>query len=148
MKIAVVHGPNLRLLGRREPDVYGSASLEDVNADLRTLAEQLHVEVDVFQSNAEGAILDHLEAVAGSVDGIVINPGGLTHTSVALRDGLAASGVPVVEVHLSNVHAREPFRRRSYVAPIALGVVAGFGPDSYLLGLRALVAHLLKRRTD
>lgn len=148
MKISVVHGPNLALLGRREPEVYGSATLDEIDARLKALADELQVEVDTFQSNAEGAILDHLESVAASSHGILINPGGLTHTSVTLRDGLAATGLPVVEVHLSNVHARERFRRHSYVAPIAVGVVAGFGPDSYLVGLRGLVAHLRRRTSD
>lgn len=148
MKISIVHGPNLRLLGRREPDVYGTATLDDVNRELAALALELGVDVNTFQSNAEGAILDHLEAVAASSDGILINPGGLTHTSVSLRDGLAATGRPVVEVHVSNVHGRERFRRHSFVAPIAVGVVAGFGLSSYLLGLRGLVAHIQDKTTD
>ncbi len=148
MKIAVIHGPNLRLLGRREPEVYGSATLADINERLGVLANDLGLELDVYQSNSEGAILDHLEDVAEGADGVLINPGGLTHTSVALRDGLAATGLPLVEVHLSNVHARERFRRHSYVTPIAVGVVAGFGPSSYLLGLRGLAAHLERQQND
>lgn len=142
MKIGVVHGPNLRLLGRREPEVYGSATLEEIDARLRKLAAELDVEVEIFQSNAEGALLDFLEEEADRVDGFVVNPGALTHTSVALRDGLVGVGVPFVEVHLSNTAAREPFRHRSFLAPVALGTVAGLGVDSYLLGFRGLVAHL------
>ena len=142
MKIAVVHGPNLRLLGRREPHVYGSATLDEINRDLRALAEDLGVEIDFYQSNHEGEILDYLEEASRRVQGILINPAGLTHTSVSLRDGLAGVGLPMVEVHLSNPSAREVFRHHSFVAPIAVGTVAGFGKNSYLFGLRGLVAHL------
>ena len=143
MRIAVVNGPNLRLLGKREPHVYGSSTLEEINVALRAVAEELGVELEVFQSNHEGEILDFLEEVQARVKGILINPGGLTHTSVSLRDGLAGIGLPVVEVHLSNPAAREVFRHRSFVAPIALGTVAGFGESSYLLGLRGLMTHLI-----
>lgn len=142
MRIGVIHGPNLRLLGTREPEVYGRDRLEDIDEALRELAGQLGVEVEFFQSNHEGAILDHLEESAPRLDGFLVNPGGLTHTSVALRDGFVGVGRPFVEVHLSNVHARERFRRHSYLSPVALGVVAGFGRESYLLGLRALVTQL------
>jgi len=142
MRIAVIHGPNLRLLGRREPHVYGSTTLEEINAALHSLAKELGVELELFQSNHEGEILDFLEGVQPRVQGVLINPGGLTHTSVSLRDGLAGIGLPVVEIHLSNPAAREAFRHRSFVAPIALGTVAGFGENSYLLGLRGLMAHL------
>ncbi len=142
MRIAVVHGANLRMLGRREPEVYGSDTLDDVNARLRALAEELGVEIEFFQSNSEGALLDYLEEAAPEVDGILINPGAFTHTSVALRDGLAGIDRPFVEVHLSNPAAREPFRHRSYLAPVAVGVVAGFRAEGYLLALRGLLAHL------
>ena len=142
MKISVVHGPNLRLLGRREPHVYGSDTLDEINEALRSLAGELGVELDIFQSNHEGEILDYLEEVSERVQAVLINPAGLTHTSVALRDGLAGIGLPVVEVHLSNPSARERFRRQSFVAPVAVGTVAGFGRNSYLFGLRALTAHL------
>ena len=142
MRISVIHGPNLRLLGRREPQVYGHSTLADIDGRLNAAATDLGVEIESFQSNSEGEILDRLEAVADGADGILINPGGLTHTSVSLRDGLAATGLPFVEVHLSNVHARERFRRHSYISPVALGVVAGFGLESYLLGLQGLVARL------
>jgi 3-dehydroquinate dehydratase-2 len=142
MRIAVVHGPNLRLLGRREPRVYGSATLQGINEALLALAVELGVELDFFQSNHEGEILDYLESAAAWAGGILINPGGLTHTSVSLRDGLAGVGIPTVEVHLTNPLAREDFRHVSFVAPVAVGTVAGFGKNSYLLGLRGLVAHL------
>ena len=142
MRIAIVHGANLRMLGRREPEVYGSDTLEDINRRLRALAEELGVEIEVFQSNSEGAILDYLEEAAPRIDGILINPGAFTHTSVALRDALAGIARPFVEVHLSNPAARESFRRRSYLAPVAAGVVAGFRAESYLLALRGLLAHL------
>ena len=142
VRVAVVHGPNLSLLGAREPEIYGSRTLDDVNRALARLAERLGAELDVFQSNSEGRILDFLESAASRVDGLVVNPAGLGHTSVALLDGLLATSKPFVEVHLSNPAARESFRRRSLIAPAALGVVAGFGLDSYLSGLRCLCNHL------
>ncbi|MYH49497.1 MAG: type II 3-dehydroquinate dehydratase [Gammaproteobacteria bacterium] len=142
MRIAIVHGANLRLLGRREPEVYGFDTLDDINRRLRALAAELGVEIEVFQSNSEGAILDYLEEAAPRIDGVLINPGAFTHTSVALRDALAGIARPFVEVHLSNPAARESFRRRSYLAPVAAGVVAGFRAESYLLALRGLLAHL------
>jgi len=148
MRIAVIHGPNLRLLGRREPDVYGHATLDQVDAALSELAAELGVELEIFQSNHEGEILDHLEEIMDRVQGILINPAGLTHTSVSLRDGLAGVGLPVVEVHISNTAAREGFRHRSLVASVALGTVAGFGANSYLLGLRGLVARLIEPNTE
>lgn len=146
MRIAVVHGPNLRLLGRREPQIYGSATLQDIEAALGDLAAELEVELEFHQSNHEGELLDLVEGVSERVDGFLINAGAYTHTSVALRDALAGVGRPFVEVHLSNTAAREPFRNHSYLAPLAVGVVYGFGGESYLLGLRGLTAHL--RRTS
>lgn len=142
MRIALIHGPNLRLLGRREPDVYGTATLEDINGAVESLGSELGVEVETFQSNSEGAILDFLEDASQRVDGFLINPAGLTHTSVALRDGLVGAGLPFVEVHLSNTTARERFRHHSYISPVAAGVVLGFGPQGYLLALRGLVARI------
>lgn len=144
MKIAVVHGPNLNLLGRREPAVYGSATLAEIDAALATLAAELGVEVESFQSNGEGALVDYVQGAAERVGGFVVNAGGYTHTSVALRDALVGVARPFVEVHLSNVFAREAFRRRSMLADRALGVVSGFGRDSYLLALRALADHLFQ----
>jgi len=142
VKVAVIHGPNLRLLGRREPEVYGTDTLDDVNGRLSELAEELGVDVQFFQSNHEGELLDYLESASESVSGFVINPGAFTHTSIALRDGLVGVDRPFVEVHLSNTAGRERFRRHSYLSPVAAGVVYGFGVESYLLGLRGLVARL------
>jgi 3-dehydroquinate dehydratase II len=141
-RILVLHGPNLDALGTREPDVYGRDSLSDIVQRLEKLAAELGVELKSQQSNHEGVLIDALHGARGRMDGILLNPGGLTHTSVALRDAVAASGVPVVEVHLTNTAAREPFRHRSLVSGAALGVIQGFGADSYLLGLRALTRHL------
>lgn len=145
MRVLVVHGPNLNLLGLREPTVYGHATLADVERLLFDLGESLGVMVSSFQSNHEGALIDRIHAARGVEDGIVINPGGFTHTSVALRDALVGVDVPFVEVHLSNVHAREPFRHVSLLVDRAVGQVCGFGPASYELGLRGLVAVLANR---
>jgi 3-dehydroquinate dehydratase II len=142
LRIAVVHGPNLRLLGLREPDVYGPTTLDEVNASLRELAGELGVEVEAFQSNHEGEILDFLEEASARVDGFLVNPGGLGHTSVSLRDALVGVGRPFVEVHISNPAAREPFRHHSFLSPVGAGVVYGFGVHGYLLGLRGLVRRL------
>ena len=135
MKILIVHGPNLNLLGTREPEVYGTQSLGDVEGLIKDLAGSLDVEVVFYQSNHEGMLIDRIHQAKGEFDGIVINPGGLTHTSVVLLDALVGVGIPFVEVHLSNVHGRETFRRKSLLAPSAVGVVAGFGAVSYNLGL-------------
>lgn len=142
MKIAVIHGPNLRLLGRREPEVYGTDTLDDVNRMLGELAEELGVEIETYQSNHEGEILDFVDEASARVDGFLINPGALTHTSIGLRDALVGVDRPFVEVHLSNTHARERFRRKSFLSGVAAGVVYGFGVDSYLLGLRGLAARI------
>ena len=142
MRIAVINGPNLGLLGRREPELYGSESLDDITAAVETLGSELGVEIETFQSNAEGEILDFLAEAGGRVDGFVINAAGLTHTSVVLRDGLVAAGLPFVEVHISNTAAREPFRHHSYLSAVASGVVLGFGSQGYLLALRGLVARI------
>ena len=142
MRIAVVHGPDLNLLGVREPQVYGTATLDDVDRALEDAAAALGVEIDAFQSNSEGRILDHLAQVREQVDGVLINPAGLGHTSVALLDGLLGIAKPFVEVHLSNPASRESFRRRSFLTPSAAGIVAGFGVDSYVYGLHCLTRHL------
>ncbi len=142
MNVLVVHGPNLNLLGTREPGTYGADSLDAIETRLRSLAGELGVALECFQSNHEGALVDRIQQARGWADGILINPAAYTHTSVALRDALLAVTVPFVEVHLSNVYAREPFRHRSLLADRAAGVVMGFGAESYLLGLRGLVAHL------
>jgi 3-dehydroquinate dehydratase-2 len=142
LRILVLHGPNLNLLGSREPEIYGTTTLEEINAELATQAKGRDAEIEFFQSNHEGALIDRIQEAMSWADGILINPAGLTHTSVALRDALAASGLPIVEVHLSNVFAREEFRHYSHVSELALGVVSGFGPASYELGLAALIDHL------
>ena len=141
--ILVLHGPNLNLLGQREPSVYGHETLDDINRSLGVLACELEVEIDCFQTNHEGALIDRVQAAPKQgVSGIIINPGGFTHTSIALRDAVAAVGLPTVEVHLSNIHAREEFRHHSYIAPIALGQVVGFGAAGYALALQGLVNRL------
>lgn len=145
MKILVLHGPNLNLLGTREPTVYGATSLSQIDEVLRVLGAELGVEVEGFQSNSEGALVDRIHGARGRCDGVLINPAAYTHTSVALRDALLAVELPFVEVHLSNVYAREAFRHRSLLADVAVGSLCGFGPDSYSLGLRGLVARLRAR---
>lgn len=142
MKIGVLHGPNLNLLGRREPEVYGRHTLEDLNSDVAEEAAALDVEIEFFQSNVEGGLVDWIHDAAGRVDGFVVNAGAYTHTSVALRDALVGVGRPFVEVHLTNLQAREPFRHESLLAPKAVGAIMGFGVLSYILGLIGLVSHL------
>ena len=143
MLILVVHGPNLNLLGSREPEIYGRTTLADIDTMLGQVGSGLGITVETFQSNHEGALIDRIHAAARQgVAGLLINPGAYTHTSIALRDALAAVAIPTVEVHLSNIHARESFRRRSLIAPVVLAQVAGFGAAGYSLALRGLVNHL------
>jgi len=141
--ILVIHGPNLNLLGQREPEVYGSLTMDEINRRLQDYASGQDMTLRVFQSNHEGSLIDALHDAMEWADGVVINPGAYTHTSYALRDAISAVGLPVVEVHMSNVHERERFRHRSLLAPACLGQVVGFGWRSYLLGLQALRSHLM-----
>lgn len=136
--VFVLNGPNLNMLGSREPSIYGGKSLEDIERDCRDEGAELGLSVDFRQTNQEGVLVDWIQEAAGSTRGIVINPGAYTHTSVAIQDAIRAAGVPVIEVHLSNIFAREPFRHHSYVSPVAVGVICGLGPDGYRLALRAL----------
>ena len=144
MKILVLHGPNLNLLGKREPEIYGKLTLSEINDAITTLAGELTAEVTIFQSNSESALIESIHSAAASCDGILINPAAFTHTSIAIRDAITAVALPLVEVHLSNIHAREEFRSKSFIAPVAIGQVSGFGLDSYLLGFRALFNHIKK----
>jgi len=141
-KILVIHGPNLDLLGRREPKVYGKTTLKEIDKSLRALAKKIKINLTIVQSNHEGEIVDLIGSSRGKYDALLINPAAYTHTSVAIRDAIAASSLRAVEVHLSNIHAREEFRRTSLIAPVCVGQISGFGADSYLLGLQA--ATLLK----
>jgi 3-dehydroquinate dehydratase II len=141
-RILVVNGPNLDLLGEREPEIYGRETLAELEGRLVGEAGLLGLALDTFQSNHEGAILDRLHRARSEVDGVILNPGGLTHTSVSLRDAVAALSMPVIEVHLSNTFAREPFRRVDLVAPVCRGVILGFGPLGYLAALRTMATLL------
>jgi 3-dehydroquinate dehydratase-2 len=143
-KILVIHGPNLNLLGRREPGVYGRTTLAQINAQLQELAGKMDVELKILQSNHEGEIVSFIGDNADWADGIVINPAAYTHTSVAIRDAIAAVGLPAVEVHLSNVFSREEFRHFSYISPVATGVICGFGAESYILALKAIIGEIKK----
>jgi len=145
MKILVLHGPNLNMLGLREPEVYGKDTLEQINDRLIQDAKELGAELSILQSNYEGALIDAIHAAFQVQQGILINPSGLTHTSVALRDAISSVSIPTVEVHLSNIHKREEFRHHSFIAPVAIGQISGFGAESYRLGLKALVVHLQRK---
>lgn len=142
MKLLVLHGPNLNMLGVREPEVYGRDTLEDINRSLESAAADRGVELRIRQSNHEGVLVDEIQQALGRAEGILINPGAYTHTSIALRDAIIAVDLPVVEVHLSDIHARERFRHHSYIEPVALTQICGHGSRSYLLGLEALVDHI------
>lgn len=137
-RLLLLNGPNLNLLGEREPELYGQRTLAEIVAEAQALGTELGLAIDHFQSNHEGALIDRIHAARGQADGLIVNPGGLTHSSVSLRDALAASALPVVEVHLTNLARREDFRRVSLVGGVALGTIAGFGPAGYLLAVRAL----------
>ena len=142
MHILIINGPNLDILGKREPEIYGSITLKEIENNLREKFKE--AKLDFFQSNSEGELIDRIHSAMPDFNGIVINPAAYTHTSIGIRDALTAASLPVVEVHLSNIHCREEFRSRSFIAPVAVGQISGFGPDSYLLGLRAIFNHLTK----
>ncbi len=146
LRIRVLHGPNLNLLGAREQSIYGSLSLDAIDSAIMKLAEELAVKVDLRQSNSEGELVTWIQEARTEYDGIIMNPAAYTHTSVAIRDAIAAVGLPTVEVHLSNIHQREEFRHRSYVSGVAIGQISGLGPTGYLLALRGLHDHLTSSR--
>jgi len=143
-RVAVIHGPNLNLLGKREIGIYGGKTMEQINEEVRREAEKLNVEVEFFQSNSEGGLVDYIHSCLSRVDGIVINAGAYTHYSVALRDAISGVKIPTVEVHISNIYKREPFRHVSMIAPVCVGQVCGFGSHSYVLGLRALMEERIE----
>ena len=145
-RILLLHGPNLNLLGRREPDVYGDETLDDIVRAARGVAQELGVALDSYQSNSEGDLVTRIQRASTDCDAIVFNPGAYTHTSIALRDAVIAANLPTIEVHLSNVHKREAFRRHSFLADVVAGQIIGFGAESYLLGVRAAVALLRDRK--
>lgn len=147
LNVLVLHGPNLNLLGHREPGIYGLETLDGITQSLQDAALQLDIQLESFQSNHEGALVDAIHGAMGTQHGLLINPGAYTHTSVAIRDAIAAVGIPTVEVHLSNIYRRESFRHHSYIAPLAVGQISGFGAFSYVLGLRALAHHLTHVRS-
>jgi 3-dehydroquinate dehydratase-2 len=141
-RILILHGPNLNLLGKREPTTYGRTTLEEINQKIAGEAEHLGVEVEIHHSNSEGELVDHIQRSGGECHALVINPGAYTHTSIAIRDAISALLIPTVEVHLSNIYNREVFRQYSMIAPVSVGQISGFGPNSYILGLQAAVYHL------
>ncbi|TKS59953.1 MAG: 3-dehydroquinate dehydratase [Nitrospira sp.] len=145
LRVLILHGPNLNLLGSREESVYGTTTLDAIDASLSKLSDELGVELDIRQSNLEGELVTWIQEARSGYQGIIINPAAYTHTSIAIRDALAAVNLPTIEVHLSNIHRREEFRRHSYVSGVALGQISGFGPTGYLLALRGLCEHLSSR---
>jgi 3-dehydroquinate dehydratase-2 len=148
MKILIIHGPNLNMLGKREPSIYGANTLQEINRLLREEAKRLDVKTETFQSNSEGEIVSRIQDAMKKSDGILINPGAYTHTSIAIRDAILSAGLPVVEVHISNIYKREDFRQKSFISGVSVGVVSGFGSDSYILGLNGLVNYLRGRDSE
>ncbi len=148
MKILIIHGPNLNMLGKREPSIYGASTLQEINRLLKEEAKRLDVKTEVFQSNSEGEIVGRIQEAMKKSDGILINPGAYTHTSIAIRDAILSAGLPAVEVHISNIYKREDFRQKSFISGVSVGVVSGFGSDSYILGLNGLVSYLRARDTE
>ncbi len=144
MKILIINGPNLNMLGVREPEKYGNTTLSDIEKELYAYSFELGVDIETFQSNIEGEIIDKIQKALGFFDGILINPGGYTHTSVAIRDAISSVNLPCVEIHMTNIHAREEFRQKSLIAPVCIGQISGFGKESYSLGLKALNDYLKK----
>ena len=146
--IMIINGPNLNLLGTREPDVYGKVTLESIEKRISVISEALGCRAAFFQSNSEGTLIDHIQAAPETADGIIINPGAYTHYSIALRDAIKAVQLPTIEVHLSNIHAREPFRSTSVIAPVCLGQISGLGAIGYELALQALLQHLMQQKEE
>lgn len=144
MNLLIINGPNLNMLGIREPEVYGSETLADLEKELYAYSFEIGIDIETFQSNSEGAIIDKIQQALNNFDGILINPGGYTHTSVAIRDAISSVNLPCVEVHMSNIYAREEFRHQSLIAPVCVGQIAGFGKEGYKLGLKALSDKLKK----
>lgn len=142
--IAVLHGPNMNMLGTRETEIYGNKTLNEINVSLASVGKEHNTELRFFQSNSEGAIIDYIQQHSKELDGFIINPGAYTHTSIAIRDALASTALPAVEVHLSNIHKREEFRKHSFIAPVCIGQICGFGDFSYTAGLLALLNYLSK----
>jgi len=146
MKILIIHGPNLNMLGKREPEVYGNAKLADINRQLKKEARKLKTDVDFFQSNSEGDIVSEIQNALNNFDGIIINPGAYTHTSIAIRDSILSVGIPVIEVHISNIYKREDFRQKSFISGVSVGVISGLGINSYILGLRGMSDYLRAKK--
>jgi 3-dehydroquinate dehydratase-2 len=147
MKILIIHGPNLNMLGKREPEIYGTVTLREINRRIRDEAKKLGAKTEIFQSNSEGEIVGRIQDAMNNFDGLLINPGAYTHTSIAIRDAILSAGLPAVETHISNIYKREDFRQKSFISGVALGVISGFGKDSYILGLTGLVNYLNGRKS-
>ena len=148
MKILVINGVNMNMLGVREPDVYGSKTLKDVEKELHDFSKQINVEIETYQSNIEGEIVEKIQSSLNTFDGIVINPAAYTHTSIAIRDAISAVNIPTVEIHMTNINSREDFRQKSLIVPVCIAQISGFGTESYKLGLQGLVSYLKSKKTQ